>query len=929
MVDHNSNPGPPNHPVTTPLDGATTPDDSFDTPFDAPFNVPRIAKGLTFAAAITDLERAVDTGSCLVQAPPGTGKTTIVPPVVANFVAARAGTVTRDGQSQAPTPAPRVIVTGPRRVVVRAAAQRLAHLTSTVVGDLVGYRVRGDACVSDATRIEFVTAGVLVRQLLSDPELPGVGAVILDEIHERGIDTDLLVGMLADVRELRDDLVLVAMSATLDAERFAPLIGTSESPAPRVDAPSALHPLTVSWAPYSSPRLDARGVAESFLDHVAQTAASSHRVALTQAPSTDALVFLPGVREVTRVAEALNELAPGSDVLMLHGQVDARDQDAALAGRSGDTPRIIVSTALAESSLTVPGVRLVIDAGLSREPRRDVARGMSGLVTVAASRASAEQRAGRAARVGPGRVVRCYDERTFERMPAHVTPEIATADLTDVALLLAAWGTPGGIGLRLPTTPPTASIRAAHTTLRTLDALDADGHLTELGRVLATLPIDVRLGRALLIAARDVGPQRAAEVVAALSDSPRVRSADLAELLSQLRGEASVKSGGDAGRFRRDAARLRRLAQGTTTRPDAPTGDRKRAATPASSGASIEAAAGCARDTLLDGYVVALAFPDRVARRVSPGIYLTAGGTRAAIAQASPLRDCEWLAVADVTRSESPAAQGTGALIRLGAELTRELAERAASQLLTDEVRAEWNTRTGSVSARRVKALGAIEFSATPTSPTPQAARDAVRHALKQRGLELLQWNDSAQDLRRRMAFVHHHLADPWPDVCDHALLERLDEWFGPELDALARGRSASSVDVVEPLRRLLPWPEAARFDELAPERLKVPSGSRIRLQYPEIDSPGDPVVVAVKLQECFGLETTPTLADGRASVQFHLLSPAGRPLAITDDLGSFWRGPYAQVRAEMRGRYPKHPWPEDPATHVATAHTNRRLRNG
>lgn len=866
----------------------------------APFDLATIAQSLTFAEAIEPLKSALSQRSVVVQAPPGSGKTTVVPPLVANELAKHDDPVTG-----------RVIVTGPRRVVVRAAATRLAQLTNTRVGDLVGYRVRGDSRTSERTIVEFVTPGVLIRQVLADPELTGISAVILDEVHERGLDSDLLVGMLGDVRELRDDLTLVAMSATLDADRFAKLLGTENSPAPLVDSPSALFGMDVRWAPATTPRLTDHGVRREFLDHIAQVTARTHTQLLRTTPEADALVFVPGAHEVDHVVRTLTDLLPGHEVLALHGQLEPGAQDRAISGRSGDAPRVIVSTSLAESSLTVPGVRLVIDSGLAREPRRDVARGMSGLVTVSASRASAQQRAGRSARQGPGTVVRCYDEATYQRMPEHVTPEIATADLTGAALTLAAWGTPRGQGLRLPTAPPAAAMDAATVALKRLGALDDAEHLTTLGQSLVQIPAPAPLARALIVGAGVVGVQRAAEVVAALADSPRVPDADLGRYLRGLRAQPTANP-----MWKREVGRLTAIAQRHCAAPGSAnyeTLDR-----------SLEP--GSVSTQFADAFVAALAFGERLARRVSPGVYLTAGGTRAGLPPESPLNDDEWLVIADVARTSSPFAQGTGAVIRSAFAATRELAQQAGAHLLVNEVRAEWNTSTSKLSARQVHALGAIEFSSTPTKPTPQAGRLAVEKALREHGLNLLTFSPEADALRRRMAFAHHHLADPWPDVGDHALLERLDEWLTPELDKLAGGAKASSIALAEPLRRLLPWPEATRFDELAPERLEVPSGSRIRLQYPEVDSPGEPVIVPVKLQECFGLAETPRLADGKSPVLFHLLSPAGRPLAITDDLASFWSGPYAGVRADMRGRYPKHPWPEDPWNHLATAKTKKRM---
>jgi len=871
----------------------------------------RIGQDLPFAAAVQDLRGAVRSrGVAVVQAPPGTGKTTLAPPVVAEELGSRA-----DGGGVSASSG-RVVVVQPRRIAARAAARRLATLTGTSLGGYAGFTVRGERRVSGATRVEFCTPGVLLRRLLADPDLPGTGAVVLDEVHERGLETDLLVGMLAEVRELREDLVLVAMSATLDATRFAALLGGEQGPAPVVDCPSALHPLEVRWVPPVGPRTDARGVADAFLEHVARAAADVHGEAATAlglASTPDTLVFVPGVREVDRVANRLRGLLPAVEVLELHGRLDPRAQDRVTAGSGpGDPPRVVVSTALAESSLTVPGVRVVVDAGLAREPRRDAARDMSGLVTVAASRDAAVQRAGRAARQGPGIAVRCYDETTFAAMPAHVTPEISVADLVGPALTLACWGAPRGEGLALPDTPPSGAIADAEAVLRRLGAVDDDGRATELGRRLAEVPADPRLARALLDGAGLVGARTAAEVVAALSDDHRPEGGDLTALLRALRrGHAPA-----AGRWKEEVRRLEDLASRHTASAGAPTevsASRAQGSSPGAGGAHS-----IARPDERTGLVVALAHPDRVARRVGD-TYLLASGTRAAAPPGS-LQRHEWLAIAEVARAEGRVAAGTGAVIRSAAPLSQEAAELAAATLLTDSATATF--RDHRVVSRRVRALGAIELSSVAVRPEPDDARRAVEAALSEQGLGIFTWSPAADGLRRRLALLRRTLGDPWPDVSDAALADRWPEWLGPEVDRLADGGRADRIDLVDPLRRLLPWPEASRLGELAPERLAVPSGRDVRIDYPAADDPDGRPVVAVKLQECFGWGETPQVAGVR--VLFHLLSPAGRPLAVTDDLASFWSGPYAQVRAEMRGRYPKHPWPEDPWTAPATARTRR-----
>ncbi|MGW8482010.1 ATP-dependent helicase HrpB [Microbacterium sp. NPDC055903] len=877
------------------------------------FDTRTIGEGLAFTQALADLHGALDAGtSVVISSPPGTGKTTLVPPVLAN----------RSGG--------RVIVTQPRRVAARAAARRLAQLDRSNVGDRVGFTVRGERRASAVTRIEFVTAGVLLRRMLADPGLDGVQAVILDEVHERALETDLLIGLLGEVRVLRDDLTLIAMSATLDAAAVADVLGDGMTSAPVVTQTLPAFPLDERWAPPPAPRLDERGVTRTFLDHVARvTAGAAHELARSD-PRADALVFAPGAREVSEIARRTRDLAPDWDVRELHGRIPVSEQDAVIGGRRADEPpRIIVTTSVAESSLTVPGVRLVVDTCLSRTPLRDAARGMTGLVTVPTPRASAIQRAGRATRQGPGTVIRCTDERTFAAAPARPSPEIAVADLTDAALLLACWGAPAGTGLRLLDAPPSATMDDALTTLRALGAIDAEGRATSEGRELARIPVDPRLARALLAGSAVIGAHVAAEVVALLSGDVRIADADIATALPGLRRGHAPESQS----WTREARRLLRFVP---TADASANGDNPADADTATTTAAtttrgepshqVRRARASDTDEGAEGLIVALAFPDRIARRVERtahgASFLLASGTRAGVTGA--LADAEWLAVAEVARAEGRAAAGTGAVIRAAAVLTEAQAERAAAHLATDRVEAEFTD--GRIVARRERRIGAIVRSSTPVGvQAAGGSADAVRRAIEREGLSLFRWSDAAADLRRRLALLHRELGAPWPDVSEPALLRSLDSWLAPELEELAAGRPAAKIDLAAPLRRLLPWPEAAELDALAPERLLVPSGSRVRIAYPEPDGDVTQPVVAVKLQECFGWSETPRLVAGRVPVLFHLLSPAGRPLATTSDLASFWSGPYHQVRAEMRGRYPKHPWPEDPWAAVPTRHTKKR----
>lgn len=859
------------------------------------FDLATIGADLPVAAAAAELERAIGSGAAVVTAPPGTGKTTYVPPLVANLLLPSATTAPVHGTG-------RVLLSQPRRVAVRAAAKRIATLDGSVPGSNVGFTVRGERQVGPDSRIEVLTPGVLLRRLLSDPELSDVSAVILDEVHERSVDGDLLLGMIADLRDLRDDLTVVAMSATLDAAGIADLLKAEV-----VDVPSAFHPLRLDYAPGPAARLDERGVTREFLSHIARLA-----VAEQASSGFDALVFLPGAREVDDVVKRIRAEVAGSpsssgspsvEVLPLHGQLPSAEQDRAVSGRGvQDSPRIIVSTSLAESSLTVPGVRLVIDSGLAREVRRDRGRDMTGLVTVSASRASAEQRAGRAARQGPGRAVRAYSEVEYARMPAATAPEILSTDLTDAALLLAAWGTPGGAGLRLLTPPPAASMQQAISTLSALDLVHSNGRVTSAGTLVAGLPVGVREARALLAGAAQLrDPERAAEIVAAVSDSFRDPGADLSRLLRELRSGRIPGS----DRWRRETRRLTTIAS-------------------AESMPSRSVDPDPVQDQYPAGAVVALARPEWIARRTGDHSrsYLLASGTRAALPENSPLEASEWIAVREVQRASGRAADGTGAVIRLAAALS-EAAALEIGQTLRSSTRTA-RIEDGRVRVREERRLGAILLSAIPVAPQPEDSGPAFATHLREIGIGALQWTDSAIALRGRLGLLHRELGSPWPAMDDDALMADLDAWLGPDLARLRPQSSLRGIDVVSALRRLLPWPEATQLDALAPERLAVPSGSSARIDYP---APGEleaRPVVAVKLQELFGLAETPRLAGGRVPVLFHLLSPAHKPLAITDDLASFWNGPYQDVRREMRGRYPKHPWPEDPWAAEATARTKR-----
>ncbi|MGW3553509.1 ATP-dependent RNA helicase [Streptomyces griseoincarnatus] len=936
-------------------------------------------------------------GTSVLVAPPGTGKTTLVPPALAGLWGAG--------------PARRVLVAEPRRIAARAAARRMAWLLGERVGASVGFTVRGERAVGRDTRVEVVTTGVLLQRLQRDQELAGVDAVVLDECHERHLDADTAAAFLWDVREtLRPDLRLVAASATTDAEGWARLLGG----APVVEARGAAHPVDVVWAPPPRAVRPPHGmwVDPALLTHVAAVV----RRALAERDG-DVLVFLPGVGEISRVAGMLGGLS-GVDVLQVHGRAPAAVQDAVLA--PGERRRVVLATSVAESSLTVPGVRVVVDSGLAREPRVDHARGLSALATVRASRAAGRQRAGRAGREAPGAVYRCWAAAEDVRLPSYPSPEIKVADLTAFALQAACWGDPDASGLALLDPPPGGAMAAARDVLTAIDAVRPDGRPTKRGTRLARLGLHSRLGRALLDASPRVGAALASEVVALLSEEPprdygddlpaalrtarrggdgyaarwRTEVRRLRGALSQAEGAAGpgdgsgggvsgsddpVRAGagevsavpghadrsspregvgGTAGTGagasaqsdgggRRSAGRGGPVGSGVTE-VKAPTAGKRQAgeasdggavpgthdggrrsggrggvsgAAPRAGGVADVGAAGRGGDLAAEeravGLVVALAFPERVAR-VDGGSYLMVGGTRAEVGAGSALRGAEWVAVAVADR---PVGRGH-ARVLLGAAVDEDVARWAAGTLLDRREEVHW--ADGDVVARRVERLGAVELAARPlTDAGPAPVRAALLDGLRREGFGLLRWPAGAEVLRQRLAFLRARLGDPWPDVSDDALHARVDEWLEPELSRARRRADLARIDAGQALARLLPWAsgEATRLDELAPERITVPSGSAVRVDWSDPERP----VLAVKLQEMFGLQESPTVAG--VPLLVHLLSPAGRPAAVTADLASFWREGYQQVRAELRGRYPKHPWPEDPATARPTRHTNARSR--
>lgn len=834
--------------------------------------------------AVPELLTALaERGTAVLHAPPGTGKTTLVPLALAGLIG--------DG------PRRRVLVAEPRRMAVRAAARRMAWLLGEEVGGAVGFSVRGERRVGPATRVEVVTTGLLLQRLQRDPELAGVDVVLLDECHERHLDADTALAFLVDVRAaLRPELKLIAASATSDAEAWAELLTVVDGggPAPIVRSEGEGHGYEVRFAAPPAGIRPAHGtwVDPALLRHVAATV----RLALERHEG-DVLCFLPGTGEIARTAGLLAGL--DAEVLQLHGRAPTAVQDAVLRGTEpGGRRRVVLSTSVAESSLTVPGVRIVVDSGLAREPRMDHARGLGSLATVPVSVAAATQRSGRSMREAFGTVYRCWAEAEDGSRARFPSPEIRIADLTDFALRVACWGDPTAEGLALLDAPPAGAMAAARSVLAAVGAVDEDGRATDRGGRLARLGLHPRLGRALLDGAAEVGVRRAAEVVALLSEEPpREYGDDLAAAWRSARRGAD----GYGARWKAEARRLERSA-GEAAEPERGAGS----------------GAGARGDDAVAGLVTALAFPERVARAREQGGYLMVSGSGARLAEGSGLRSTPWLAVAVADRT----ARDATARVRLAAVVDEGTARWAADHLRATGEEVHWED--GDVVARSVDRLGAVELTVRPlgSGAEPALVREALLDGLRREGLGLLRWSRDASELRERLAFLYGEVGEPWPDVADGALVDRAGEWLEPELSRASRRADLGRIDAGAALRRLLPWAtgEAGRLDELAPERIEVPSGSRIRVDYG-----GGRPVLSVKLQEMFGLAETPRVAG--VPVLVHLLSPAGRPAAVTADLASFWREGYRAVRAELRGRYPRHPWPEDPSAAEPTRHTSARLR--
>lgn len=821
--------------------------------------------------------------SVVLQAPPGAGKTTVVPLVL--LEESWLGDQT-------------ILILEPRRLAARAAAARMAALLGESVGETVGYRIRFDSKVSTKTRIEVLTEGILTRRLQSDPGLEGAGLIIFDEFHERHLHADLALALCLDSRRmLREDLKLLVMSATLDGRAVASLLGD----APVLSSPGRSFPIEVRYAG-GDPREAEKRIPETVKQAVLR--------ALKQ-DNGDLLVFLPGAWEIRRTQELLEGALSGQpvDLFPLYGDLPWEAQQRAIQSNDGARRKIVLATPIAETSLTIEGIGVVIDSGLVRVPEFDPRTGLTRLETMRISRASAEQRAGRAGRLGPGVCYRLWSEATQRGLTERPVPEIRAADLTPLALELAQWGARDAEALSWLDPPPAGALASARGLLTELGALDPDGTITPAGRSMAALPLHPRLAH-MIGKAEALGLGRAAcEIAALLSErdvlsGERKRSADFltrieALLAFRARGREGAKaSGADPAACQRTEQASRQYLRLLQNRDST-----------------------MAQDLDRTGLLLAFAYPDRIAQQRSTGDdrYLLASGRGVRLPRHEHRMRPPYLVAASLDAGETEGTIHLAAAVELDA-----LREYLGAQFRTVDV-IRWDAQTKKIIAQREERLGQllIDRGAIP-DPDPEKFRAAVLEGIRTLGIEALPWTHEARDFQARVLSLRRWLPqENWPDLSDSALNGTVEDWLGPYLGGVKRREDFARLDLLVILKARLDRKLQQRLEEGAPTHMTVPSGSRLRLEY----RPGESPVLAVKLQEMFGLADTPRVAFGKIPVTLHLLSPARRPIQVTQDLRGFWERTYAEVKKELKGRYPKHPWPDDPWKAVPTARAKSRPR--
>jgi ATP-dependent helicase HrpB len=816
----------------------------------------------------------------VLEAPPGAGKTTLVPLALL-------------GEPWLGTQ--KIIMLEPRRLAARAAAERMAYLLGERVGERVGYRIRLDSRVSAATRIEVVTEGVLTRMLQSDPALDGVGLVIFDEFHERSLQADLGLALTLQIRELlRDEqpLKLLVMSATLDGDRVAAMLGG----APVVRSEGRTWPVDLRYG-------EATTASANVILPVVQTV----RRALME-ESGSILVFLPGRREISGVAAELVSVSvahPEVEIHPLYGELTLEQQRSAIEPAAAGRRKVVLATDIAETSLTIDGVRVVVDAGLSRQPSFDPNNGMTRLYTRRLSQASSTQRAGRAGRVEPGVCYRLWSESQQSALLAQTPPEILQADLVPLALQLLSWGVADPVELRWLDAPPAGPYLKALDLLRQLGALPTDAdlplRLTAHGEAMAALPLHPRLAHLLLQGCAWGVGVLAADLAALLSERDPIHDAG-ADITARLQW---LRHGGAASGNHSARKRLQQLSKQMLSLVP---GEKK---------------THCGEEEVSDltAALIAVAYPDRIAqRRGGESIYRMSSGRAVQLREGDALQSAAWLAVAQA----GGRAGNRNDTIFLAAPLDASLFEEQLAFMLKTYDSIVWQERR--LVAETQRRIGQLVLSSRPLQNiTPALRQQAALELVQREGLAILPWNSETRQLQARVGLLRQlDLAEretsDWPDLADAALLATLADWLGPHLQQVRNRSDLAGLNLLTILRGLLAWPLPQQLDELAPTQMRVPSGSNHRIDYTV-----EPPVLAVKLQEMFGCSDTPRIAAGRVALMVHLLSPARRPLQVTQDLASFWQNGYIEVKKEMRGRYPKHPWPDDPASAQPTRHTKRR----